>query len=237
MWVKKSVGIILLTEDYSKVLLVQKRVSYAFAEFVRGKYDNIRIPSLFNNMTLPEKLILKSNDFNLIWYYLNLTQEKTDFYFKCLLKFNNFINDGGKQLKNYINNSQNNNDLLWEPPKGRKGVDEGNCECAMRELEEETGIDSSKYKFFVYIKNNKYISTNIGHKTKYIAIYYTAKSKNEEIPKFNNNNDEQIIEIIDSKWIPVDKLHGYHMDNELKQYIISLATRLKKTKRNIITYN
>ena len=126
-------------------------------------------------MTLHEKMILRSMNFDSIWYHLNLNGTKTDYYYTCLLKYNNFISDGGVRLNNLINKSTNHNELKWEPPKGRKETTESNCECAIRELQEETGIEKDKYKFSVYLKNNKFISSNISSKIKYVVIYYTAR--------------------------------------------------------------
>ena len=37
----------------------------------------------------------------------------------------------------------------------------------------------------------------------------------------------EYVETIDTGWINVNKLDTLDMDNELKQYIISIATRLK----------
>lgn len=235
MWVKKSVGIILISEDCTKILLVQKRFTNAFSMFVRNKYEDIAVETLFREMTLHEKLLLKSMNFDAIWYHLNLNDNKTDYYYQCLLKFNAFISDGGTRLSKIINNTPNSNNLKWEPPKGRKELNESNCECAIRELKEETGIDSDQYKFSVYMKNNKYITSNISNKIKYIVIYYTAKANVMNDPIFDNNNLNQTVEIMDTKWINIDNLNNYNIDIPLKDYIINTAIRQKKLKKHLIS--
>ena len=238
MWVKKSVGIILISEDCNKVLLVQKRFTSAFSRFIRNKYEEHELKEIFNEMTLHEKLMLRSMNFDAIWYHLNLNDTKNDYYYLCLVKFNNFISDGGKKLFNLIDNSSNHNDLKWEPPKGRKESNESNCECAIRELKEETGIDKNSYKFSVYLKNNKYITSNISSKVKYIKIYYTARAYEHQTPTFDIKNIQQVIEIMDARWIDLNSLNNYNIEESLKNYIINIANKhkgLKKTAHISIT--
>ena len=56
--IKKSVGIILYDKSGKNVLLVQKRHSYAYTDFVMGKYQKNNRRTLLasmNNMTIHEK--------------------------------------------------------------------------------------------------------------------------------------------------------------------------------------
>lgn len=228
MWVKKSIGIILFSENYSKVLLVKKRVTIAFAEFVRGRYEMDTVSSLFNKMTVHEKLILRSMKFDYIWYHLNLSYIKDEFYHRCLTKFNKFIADGGKLIHHLLRISTHKHDTYWEPPKGRKNPDESNIECAIREFNEETNIHYSSYKFICNVRNNKYITRADAHKTKYVVVYYTAKLTrpiNQLIHRLGGK--AEYVETIDTGWININKLDTLDMDNGLRQYIVSIATRLK----------
>jgi len=56
-----------------EILLVKKRFSYEFHEFVLGKYkkhDQRDLAALFNGMTIQEKLDIIGLDFSAIWYRL-----------------------------------------------------------------------------------------------------------------------------------------------------------------------
>lgn len=233
LWTKKSVGIILFSDNYKQVLMVQKRVTNAFAEFVRGKYrTRTDADVLFNGMTKQEKLMLLSLKFEYIWYYLYLDFTQNEFYYKCQGKFNDYISDGGKRLKHTIDTTKCALGTSWEPPKGRKNKDESNIECAVRELKEETGISDDLYKFLFHLKNNKYKCSAISHETQYKVVYYTARIFEHKDPRFILSNYTQTSELLDTKWISVKDLISYPMMNELRQYIIALASKIAPQRKN-----
>lgn len=69
---KKSCGIMLFKDSNPPTLLmVQKRCTYEFMDFVLGKYNPDSKPKLyglFNKMTFHEKLDILSGDFRYLWY-------------------------------------------------------------------------------------------------------------------------------------------------------------------------
>lgn len=192
--IKRSYGIAncrynLKTNRY-EILMVKKRYTYYYVEFVLGHYsknNNTRLVFLFNNMTNEEKVDILSLDFGQMWYRIwlinpesiyshhdkRLTPEEFNKYAACKKQFErSFLVDHGERLRNLINKSTNVN-TLWEIPKGRKSVpQEKIVNCAIREFKEETGIDASQYKILFDISPLKSVSSNI--KVKYINYHYVA---------------------------------------------------------------
>ena len=99
-----SYGIIIFKkiDNKLKYLLVQRKDTLGFVEFMRGKYnlENINyIIKLFKIMTLDERIEIISNDFDTIWNKLWMNQDNKQYhneYETSKKKFN--------LLKNGINN-------------------------------------------------------------------------------------------------------------------------------------
>ncbi len=83
-----------VTENY-EVLLIKKRVSYAFISFIKGAYnlkDEKSIYDLFNKMTLHEKITIFSCKFETIWYTCHINSDfSNEKYQNLSKKFNNFF--------------------------------------------------------------------------------------------------------------------------------------------------
>lgn len=88
-----------LISDGPQVLMVKKRYTYSYFDFIMGRYkginDIVRLQYLFNNMTFHEKLDILNCDFEKMWYRIWLgspeKEKKENGYFKNLTsyKFNN----------------------------------------------------------------------------------------------------------------------------------------------------
>lgn len=215
MLTKTSIGIILVKPGSIKfppeVLLVHKRHTYVFNDFVNGnyiylhhntnsfflkkKYTIMSVETLLEQMTTDELLDILSLNFEQMWYRIHLSVDKTDpIYIKKYNKFKSeFLHfDNGAKLISIINSIRGRGTLLWEVPKGRKlyNIKESDLECAMRELEEETGITKSNYEIIPSVKKKvSYISNNV----KYIFIYFIAFT-NAKIIKNRNRLNAKIYE-------------------------------------------
>ena len=185
--------------SYIKFLLVQRRHSIGYIDFLRGKYriDNIDgINFLFQHMNQLEINNIGSKTFDELWIDLWTGDEN---------KINNIKKEynGAKQkfetLKNshevelnlnfYVENVQpiyNSNE--WGFPKGRKGKFENPKECAIREFVEETNIPKEKIKVIDLIDpiEENLIGTN---GIKYRHIYYVAEITEEFLPPIEGNNE------------------------------------------------
>ena len=182
-----------------RFLLVQRRHSIGFMDFLRGKYkiDNIdQINSLFQYMNKNEIKMIGELTFDELWsemwnndtnYINNLKKE----YYYAKNHFEKLKNGDGVDLNlNFFvdNISPLYNFNEWGFPKGRKDKNESTLDCAMREFSEETGIDKNNIKI---INNINPIEENLigTNGIPYRHIYFVAEISDNELPDISNNNE------------------------------------------------
>lgn len=195
-----------LDQEDSKLLMIQRRDSLCYIEFLRGKYklDNKEyLKMLFSNFTNDEINKIKENSFDELWYSLWMTMEFKNSRVKneyCrskhsfeILKEKNILDELLKEVKIIYDTPE------WEFPKGRRNSKEYNKDCAIREFGEETGINKD-YTILVNVKplTEEYLGTNgVKYKHIYYIAEYTGDTKNHKIDK---NKIEQYGEINDIQW-------------------------------------
>ena len=212
------------------ILLVQRKDSISYIEFIRGKYsitNTNKLLTILSNITKTELSNILNNSFDILWHKLwSSNIDKTS-----VLKFEKEYNSSLKKF-NFIkckNNTINIYDILtllkikyndteWGIPKGRRNNQESDLTVAIREFEEETNIKSSEYTLLDSLSplRERFIGTN---NIKYDHIYYIAICKNNLIPYIDKNNINQIIEIKDINW--------FTQENSIK-YIRKYETEKKK---------
>ena len=201
-------------ENHWQICLVQRRLTYAYNEFISGNYQMKDLIALLNRMTVDERVIIKSLNFGYIWFHAfqydpNNTATKMahkNNYNNCEKIFHrNFILKGnGKNLINAIEKTRYNNITRnWSLPKGHK-INENECdlEAAIREFREETQIPISDIRLIPNcLTNYSFIGDN-GVKYKY--IYYNAIY----LGKGGSSNPtiRDCIEVIGFSWIPLNKI-------------------------------
>jgi ADP-ribose pyrophosphatase YjhB (NUDIX family) len=222
-----------------KYLMIQRKDSLCYIEFIRGKYklnDIKYLCKLFKFITNTEKNKIFNNTFETLWKDLwkdyDINKFKKEFL-QSKRKFdkikNGFVHeniniDFSYLLKMSVNKNNLYNQTEWEFPKGRRNLNEHNIKCAIREFEEESGLKKSKIKLI----NNKsyeeiYIAVN---KTRYRHIYYLAKCNCNDSNLFDPNNKTQIKEVKDVKWLTYNSV----INNIRNIYIerIELFKRINK---------
>jgi 8-oxo-dGTP pyrophosphatase MutT (NUDIX family) len=182
---KVSIGVILCRVNpasrRAEALLVHKRFSYAFADFVHGRYSRGSsragarpVTALLENMTTPELLDVLSLNFKQMWYRIWLLREIDELYHSKAARFQStFMRvDGGAGLRRAVQAARARGTLLWEVPKGRRlNVRETDLACAIRELEEETGISKSEYHIIPGVKRRvSFVSDGV----RYVCVYFVA---------------------------------------------------------------
>ena len=206
-----SLGIILYYKDNNniKLLLIRRKHSIGYIEFIRGNYDinNIfYIKRLLSVMNYNEKNKILSKNFEYLWKDLWHIQKinKNKKFILNQDKFNNlrngiFINDKFINLKLlFYDVNYNWNETEWEIPKGKRKYKETDLEAAKREFYEETGINEDNYDI---IDNIKFIENYKGiNNYNYRNIYFLAKIKNYIEPEINYNDKNQYCEISKIKW-------------------------------------
>jgi ADP-ribose pyrophosphatase YjhB (NUDIX family) len=185
-----------------KFLLIQRRHSIGFMDFIRGKYklDNVdQINSLFQYMHQNEIDLLKIKTFEELWneiwnnYEHRINNLKREFII-AQEKFDKLKNgiigtDIELNLDFFIKNVKPlYNFLEWGFPKGRRDKTESTLDCALREFSEETNIDIKNINVINEIEpiEENLIGTN---GVSYRHIYYIAEIKNNTDLKLNNNNE------------------------------------------------
>src|SRR5581483_17769 len=204
---KYSVGIacVRLHEGRPEILLVQKRVSYAYSDFVQGRYVpgmKADITRMFNEMTLDEKLDILSLDFEQMWYRLWLGAPRHANFYIAKSKFESgWLMDEGARLRRLVATSSN-GDRLWEIPKGHKlSHHEQDINCAVREFGEETGMRSKKYKLYpTFFRTYSYIDNGVNYHNKYYAAY----TKYHIDLSVKTEDMSQAGEISDIRWMNMD---------------------------------
>ena len=208
-----SLGVILYKVDKGKIkyLMVQRRDTLGFVEFMRGKYnlENEKyIYDLFKIMTENERLNILSYEFDVLWENLWMN--------KNLKKFHNEYNNSKKKFnilkKGVVINDETVSlnsihsyvEILyqepeWGFPKGRRNLKEGDLDCAKREFEEESGYRKSEYEIDTSIEpiDELFSGTN---NIRYKHIYYIAKSKKDINLYINKDNFNQVTEISNIRW-------------------------------------
>lgn len=228
-----SLGIIsfYLQENNIQFLLVKRKDSIGYSDFIRGKYEltNTNIIRLLDIMTLYEKDKLCKLTFDELWQDLWKVENTKKEHFieyqnsksKYLLlkkKFN--LDDLIKSSNtNFINTE-------WGFPKGRREKLETDLECAIREFEEETDLTKNDYSL---LKLRPIIEDiNGSDNIKYRHIYYIARLNKVDV-QLNKANLNQIKEISDIKLMNYetinDNLRPYH--KEKLKIITSIIESLK----------
>ena len=189
-------------ENKIKYILIQRKHSYGYVDFIRGKYnlDNINyINQLFQEMSQKEIKNIFSKDFNTLWNEIwGNSKIYNDEFKQSLEKFEDIID-----IKDEINTKSKWDSPEWGFPKGRRNINESNKNCAIREFCEETNLKKDDINIIsnIYPISEIFIGSN---NVRYKHIYYVADVYTDDI-KIDNNNDNQINEIGKIGWFNVDE--------------------------------
>lgn len=241
-----SFGIICFKKDENnqiKYIMIQRKDSLSFMEFIRGKYntnDIIYIRQLISAMTLNEKKILISKQFDDIWNYAwnqnnNTSIKHTTEYIDSENKFEylsrtNILNEIIKDIINLEEQEQE-----WGFPKGRRKVRENDIDCAIREFCEETRLEITDFKILTDILpfEEIFFGTN---NVLYKHTYYVAKIVNNSIKiSVDENCIEQIREVRDLNWFSYEEVINHiKIYNIERHQIIQRVNDIIKIQEKIV---
>lgn len=196
-----------ILDSYPKIkfLMIQRKDTMGYIDFVRGKYPNEEperdkaIQILLGEMTHKEKQTLLTKKFDDIWKELWNNHDS-----KC---FKNEYEQAKKKyeslpVQTLVKESQTMFSFAeFGFPKGRRNMRETNIGCAEREFNEETGYDKSSYEFVKYYPTiqEEFVGTN---GITYRHIYYLVKMKNSiPPPKVDMYNKVQSGEVQNIAWL------------------------------------
>ena len=219
-----------------KYLMIQRKDSLSFMEFIRGKYetnDIEYIKKLLTNMTINERHMILNSKFEDIWnyvWYQNETNKNNKEYINSKIKFytlneNNFLRNYITSIKTVYNEQE------WGFPKGRRKMKENDIDCAIREFYEETRIQKEDLQIITEIIpfEEIFFGTN---GIMYKHLYYVAKLDNLNVNiRIDNECLEQVREIRAIKWYNFNEVISH-----IKIYNIERIELFKFANKKILEY-
>ncbi len=199
-------------------LLIQRKDSLRFVDFVRGKYDiqdTSYLKQLLSNMTPEERAFLKETNFEDMWKRVWGSSTVRNYKNDYELSKQRFTaiktpqEDGTTILDKLLETTTTTwTTPEWGFPKGRRNPKEDDRSCAIREFEEETGISRDKIAVVSNMEplNETFFGDNNVH---YCHKYYLAY-----IPVGVNFADiashpHMSREIGDIGWFTIDEALGH----------------------------
>ena len=213
-------------------LLIQRKDSLAFVEFIRGKYNPYEdeyLGRLLRGMTQKEQSQILSKSFEQLWYSVwgessNVKSHKND-YDSSDKKFL-IIKDRLPEL--ITTNPAKWTEPEWGFPKGRRNPHESDINCATREFQEETGL---KRADFTIIQNTYPISETFfgSNQIHYCHKYYIAICNTSVEVEMNMHNPHMAREIGAIKWCTLDEATSkIRPDNVEKREILLKAGKIMR---------
>ena len=246
-----SYGIIAINPENSKILMINRKDSLCYIDFLRGRYslyDIDYIIHLCNRFSHAEKEKIVASNYDELWsdlwkYNTKLKSHIKNEYKSGKNKFEKLkegiiIDDKHIDIHYIYNNIKTSySSTEWEFPKGRRNAGETNRNCAIREFEEETGITSDDYSLFMNVMpiSEVYIGEN---DIKYKHVYYFAQINQDIIIKISSLNNEQLSEVSDIQWLTKNEcINHIRSYNKTKFKIIDIVFKfIQNYKKDLCKY-
>jgi 8-oxo-dGTP pyrophosphatase MutT (NUDIX family) len=225
--------------DSIQFLLIQRKDSLAFVEFIRGKYnpyDLEYIKQLLRGMSQREQELIVRCTFDELWGSVwgessNVKSHKTD-YEDSEKKFS--------QIRDFLIDSIRAEPSKWaEPewgfPKGRRNPYEMDVACAIREFQEETGLKRGEFTLLHNILpiSETFLGSNGVH---YCHKYYIAICDKTTEVEMKMDNHHMVREIGNIKWCTLDEaITKIRPDNIEKREILLKAGKIMRNFHPIFT--
>lgn len=226
-----------------EVLLIQRRDSLGYVEILRGKYKETDIEYIrkqIYGMTDGERHKLLTRPFDELWSELWGYDTKSSSHYrndkevskaKLQLLRDGFEAESGLvfRLANLIEETTVHWDTPeWGFPKGRREPGEKDLACALREVEEETGISKDK---IVVIQNLEPLSETFfgSNQVHYCHKYFTFYLPMHVEVKYDETNPHMKREIGNLQWFPLEHaLQKIRSDNvEKREILLRMNTLLR----------
>jgi 8-oxo-dGTP pyrophosphatase MutT (NUDIX family) len=214
-------------------LLIRRRDSLRFVEFIRGKYnvnDMDYLRQMVENMTQDERAKLLKHTFDELWNMVwgNTTHQgkayKND-YESSKEKFQILTEGDPSQLATIISETHSPwTEPEWGFPKGRRNPREDDKSAAMREFMEETGIHPYEYDI---IENLEPISESFygDNHVYYCHKYFMAYCNHSVEAKMKYDDQQMTREIGEIAWCSLDDaLSKIRSENVEKREILLRAS-------------
>ena len=237
--VSSSSAVTGMEQEALQFLLIQRRDSLGFIELIRGRYkatdvDYIRLH--LGGITKDEQQRYRDGPFDVLWnsmWGLNHSHLYKNEFETAMAKWeliHKGVTDANGKLwtvDDLIASAEPAKDTPeWGFPKGRRDAQESDYICAMREMEEETGV---KERDVVAIQNIEPLiesffgSNHVNYCHKYFIVWVPPSIN----IKFNSENDHMRREIGDIQWLSLDQaLARIRPENIEKKEVLLRAASL-----------
>jgi len=218
--------------DSIQFLMIQRKDSLSFVEFIRGKYslhDDTYIAKLLRGMTQKEQELLLTKTFSELWFEVwgessSVRSHRADYesserrYALIAERLPSLVHENRSKWT----------EPEWGFPKGRRNPYETDIGCAIREFQEETGLNA---KDFTILHNTNSISETFfgSNQVHYCHKYYIAICHKSIEVEMNINNFHMTREVGDIKWCSLDEATSkIRPDNVEKREILLKAGKIMK---------
>ena len=222
--------------NFTEYLMIRRKHTLGLIDFIRGKYsvyNQYYVSNMIYQMTNAEKEMLKTKDFEDIWFSVwgkeaNFSHYKNE---------ETISKEKFYQLRHGINGQYTLTDLVdasptkwdepeWGFPKGRRNYNETDLDCSVREFSEETGINLDKNKIVNNISPFEEIFFGSNYKSYKHKYFLTYMDFENSVPAIQETN-----EISEIKWKPyaecIASIRPYNL--EKKRMLANIDILLKKT--------
>jgi ADP-ribose pyrophosphatase YjhB (NUDIX family) len=213
-----SVGVIAfrLNNHQIEYLMIRRKDTLGFIDFMRGKYfvnNKYYILNMLKQMTQSEKERIRTLEFDDIWNQIwGINKLSSQYKYEenvSKIKFNSLRtgvrrNNETYKLSQLIDES--NLSSIWtEPewgfPKGRRNYQENDYNCALREFQEETGIDRSNMAVLQNIVPYEEVFTGSNYKS-YKHKYFLTFIENASAISLDKYEQSEVSSI---EWLSYDR--------------------------------
>jgi len=242
-----SYGIIVfrLSDQGIQYLMIRRKDSFGYIGLLRGNYiqHNIeQLQGIFNEMSIQERDKIKNNNFETLWKQMwgdtpigsrykseeSSSQRKFETLKNGIQIGSSIDNYETISLETLINNSETSwEETEWEFPKGRRSYQEKDLDCALREFEEETGLNKQNLMVIENLIPLEEIFIGSNHKSykhKYFVAYMDKQSSATSLYNFQKTEVSKI------EWKSLedclDSIRPYNL--EKKQLIINVNKVLQE---------
>ena len=200
-------------------LMIRRKNSFGYIDFIRGKYSPYNLNqliSIFDEMSIHEKHEILKSPFDILlsemWgenssnnnqYRIeeNMSRKKFE-----LLKEGITIDNKFYTLTDIIKLSKTSwTETEWEFPKGRRNQKEKDLDCALREFQEETGIDRNKITIIENILPFEEIFIGSNHKAYKHKYFLGALNNFNDFDIVDDLSNFQKSEVSKLEWKTIDK--------------------------------
>lgn len=216
-------------------LMIQRKDSLSFMEFIRGKYKHDQIEyicKLLAGMAQSERQLLRTKSFeelwNIVWYQQTLPKQSSE-YNDAKKKFDllrkGFSINGTHITLDYLLDTSPSPyvEPEWGFPKGRRHLREEDVSCAVREFCEETAFEPSDIELVKDLPpfEEIFFGTN---KVLYRHVYYVASLTKDRVTFVDPDNINQAREVRAISWFKYeDTLNNIRSHNQERKELFQQA--------------